>query len=327
MTLSAGISATQRQASLRLSPNAILFAFASAVAFVDAAWVIAGHFDVDAKNYLLLFFMMLPLIAGAWFYEHVRHDPPLSAMLGGAGFLLVFSASCSLLSYLLSTIAGSRIDTQLAAIDQAIGFHWPQVMIFAASHKLITALLGFAYLSVIPQTAAMLLILGGLRRTADIYGLCLAIALGGLIAVSVWAIHPSFGAFSVFNLPHWAARNLGIALDGDYGRNLVLLLKNGPGRISPSELRGIVGFPSYHTVQALVLIWYARHVPYVRWFSLALNIVVLIGTPIHGGHHLIDLGGGAVVAVVAVALADWIVRHAAVPARAPAAIETAAATL
>jgi hypothetical protein len=171
----------------------------------------------------------------------------------------------------------------------------------------------------------MLLILGGLRRSADIYGLCLAIALGGLIAVSVWAIHPSFGAFSVFNLPHWAARNLGIALDGDYGRNLVLLLKNGPGRISPSELRGIVGFPSYHTVQALVLMWYARHVPYLRWASVALNIVVLIGTPIHGGHHLIDLAGGAAVAVAAIMLADGIVKRAAVPAAAPVLEPSAAA--
>jgi hypothetical protein len=319
MTLSAGTLATQRHASpLPLTPNAMLLALASAVVLVDAAWVAAGHFDVDAKNYFLLCVLIAPLVAGSWFYQHVRRDAPLSAMLGGAAFLLAFSASCSLLSYLLASVAGTRIDHQLAAIDQAIGFHWPQVMIFAASHRLLTALLGFAYLSVIPQTAAMLLILGGLRRTDDIYGLCLAIALGGLIAVSVWAIHPSFGAFSVFNLPHWAEKNLGIALDGDYGRSLVLLLKNGPGRISPTELRGIVGFPSYHTVQALVLIWYARRIAYLRWISLALNIVVLIGTPIHGGHHLIDLAGGAVVAVAAIALADGFVKRAAVPAGAAA---------
>jgi hypothetical protein len=311
MSLSAETLPTEPRGALRLSPNTILFALAAAVIALDTIWVIGGHFDVDAKNYLLLSVMIAPLIAGAWFYQHVRRDPPMSAMLGGAAFLLAFSASCSLLSYLLSTIAGSRIDNQLAAIDQAIGFHWPAVMIFAARHKILTALLGFAYLSVIPQTAALLLILGGLRRTADIYGLCLAIALGGLIAVSVWAIHPSFGAFSVFNLPHWAARNLGIALDSDYGRDLVLLLKNGPGRISPAELRGIVGFPSYHTVQALVLIWYARRVAYVRWAALALNIVVLIATPIHGGHHLVDLAGGAVVALAAIALADTIVKRAA----------------
>jgi hypothetical protein len=297
---------TRRRPLLRISLNAILFALAGSVVLIDAIWVLAGHFDVDAKNYALLSILIVPLVAGAWFYENMRKDPPLSAMLAGAAFLLAFSASCSLLSYLLVTIAGTRIDAQLAAVDHALGFSWPAVMTFAANHKLLTALLGFAYLSVTPQTAAMLLTLGWRRQCDDIYGLCLAIAIGGLICVSVWAIHPSFGAFSVFDLPQWAAAKLGLALDGDYGRDLVLLLKNGPGHISPTEIRGIVGFPSYHTVQALVLIWYARGIPIVRWISLALNIAVIAATPIHGGHHLIDIFGGAAVAIAAIVLSHWI---------------------
>jgi hypothetical protein len=326
MTLYASPFATRRPASLRPSPNAILCALAGAVILADSVWAVAWHLDVDVKSYAPLLVLLPPLTIGAWFYQHVRHDPPLSAMLAGTSFLLAFSASCSLLSYLLLTVAGSRIDYQLAAIDQAIGFHWPQLMIFAANHRLVTMFLGFAYLSILPQIAAMLVILGGLRRTNDIYGLCLAFALGGLISVLVWAFHPSFGAFSVFSLPHWAERNLNVALNSDYGHTLVLLLKNGPGRISPLETRGLIGFPSCHTVFALVLIWYARPVPYVRWASLALNIVVLIATPIHGGHHLIDLAGGAVVATAAIALADWIVKHAAKAADAPAVAPTAGLT-
>jgi membrane-associated phospholipid phosphatase len=73
------------------------------------------------------------------------------------------------------------------------------------------------------------------------------------------------------------------------------------------ELRGVVGFPSFHTVQALVLIWYARKLPFLRWIALTLNIAVVIATPIHGGHHLIDVFGGIVVAFAAIAAADWIV--------------------
>jgi len=304
--------------------NRILLLIALSLISLDFVWVIHGHVAVDARNYVLLLGLVLPLAGGAIFYEHVRADASLSAVLAGAAFLLLFSASCSLLSYLLLTVAGTRIDNQLAAIDSAFGFHWPDLMMFAANHKLLTFFLGLAYLSVMPQTVALLLILGWKQRGADIYGFCLAIALGGLIAVSVWAIHPSFGAFSVFNLPHWAEKNLGLALDGDYGRDLILLLKNGPGFISPADLRGIVGFPSYHTVQALVLIWYARNLRVVRWIAVALNIAVLIATPIHGGHHLIDLAGGAVVAAAAIALSDWIVRRASVRAGNAALPSTAA---
>jgi hypothetical protein len=40
---------------------------------------------------------------------------------------------------------------------------------------------------------------------------------------------------------------------------------------------------------------------------LLLNIAVLVATPIQGGHHLVDFVGGAMVAVLPVELADWIV--------------------
>jgi membrane-associated phospholipid phosphatase len=97
----------------------------------------------------------------------------------------------------------------------------------------------------------------------------------------------------------------------DYGHSLVQMLKDGPGFISPTELRGVVGFPSYHTLQALVLAWYARNVPWLRWPAFALNAAVLVSIPIQGGHHLVDMFGGAAVTAAAIGLAAWIVRAAA----------------
>ena len=75
----------------------------------------------------------------------------------------------------------------------------------------------------------------------------------------------------------------------------------------PKELRGIVGFPSYHTLQALVLMWYARGLKAWRWPAIVLNLAVLAAVPVHGGHHIVDAFGGAAVTVVSVALASWIV--------------------
>jgi len=288
--------------------NRVLFAIAAAIVGVDAIWVIAGHFAIDVRNYAALLLLVPPLAAGAAFYSRVRHEPALSAILAASAFLIVFSAGCCLLSYLALTIAGPRIDGLLAGIDHTMGFSWPAVMALAADHRVATMFLGFAYLSVMPQIVLLILVLGWQQRSADLYGLCLALSLGALIAVAAWTCFPSFGAFSVFDLPPAVSAKLGLALDGDYGRDLVAMLKNGPGFISPKELRGIIGFPSYHTVQALVLIWYARNLPWLRWAALLLNILVLIATPIHGGHHLIDLIGGGAVALAAIILADRIVR-------------------
>jgi len=303
--------------------NRVLFAIAAAIVGIDAVWVIAGHFAIDVRNYALLLLLVPPLAGAAMFYSRVRREPALGATLAASAFLIVFSAGCCLLSYLALTVAGPRIDGLLAAIDHAMGFSWPALMTLAADHRLTTAILGFAYLSVMPQIVLLILVLGWQQRSADIYGLSLALSLGALIAVAVWTLFPSFGAFSVFDLPASVSAKLGLALDGEYGRDLVAMLKNGPGFISPKELRGIIGFPSYHTVQALVLIWYARHIPWLRWAALALNILVLIATPIHGGHHLIDLIGGGAVACAAILLADRIVLEAQRRARVTAPLSAA----
>jgi PAP2 superfamily protein len=291
--------------------NRVLLAITTAIVLLDGIWLVAGRFAFDAHNYGLLFLLMLPLAAGSAYYGLLRRDVGLSAVLACSAYLVVFSAGASLLSYLLVAIAGPRIDTLLAHADQAIGFDWPTVMGIVARHPGANLVLKAAYVSVMPQTMVLLLALGWSQKIDELYRLSLALSTGAIITLTVWAMTPSFGAFSVFTLPDAVAGKLGLVLGFDYGRALVQLLKDGPGFISPTELRGIVGFPSYHTLQALVLAWYARKIAIFRWPAIILNIVVLVSIPVQGGHHLMDMFGGAAVTVLAVALAGWIVSAAA----------------
>ena len=85
-----------------------------------------------------------------------------------------------------------------------------------------------------------------------------------------------------------------------YGRELVKLLHNGPGYITPTDIRGLIAFPSYHAVLAMLMVWYARTISYLRWPILVLNLVVLASAPVQGGHHLIDIFGGCAVTVLAI---------------------------
>lgn len=283
--------------------NRLLFALAALSVAGDALWLLEGHFRIDAQAYVLLALMAAGLVAGSAWYGRRRQEAGISAVLAVAAFVTVFPAATSLLSYLLVTIAGPRIDMPLAAVDRMLGFDWPAVMGWAADHPRINALLGYAYLSTLPQTVLLLLLLGWRRDLANLYGMALAAAYGALLTLAVWTSFPSFGAFSVFTLPPAVASHLGLVLGFDYARGLVDLLNNGPGFISPREIRGIVGFPSYHTLQALTLAWYARQLPVWRWCALGLNAIVLVAVPIQGGHHLMDMLGGLGVTVMAAGLA------------------------
>jgi hypothetical protein len=270
--------------------------------------------------------MIAPLGAAAAFYGLVRREAALSAMLACATFLIVFPAGASLLSYLLVTVAGPRIDSVLAAADRSIGFDWPGLMALVARYPFANTLLGYAYVSVMPQTVILLLLLGWRQKIAELYRLSLALAVGALITLAVWTAFPSFGAFSVYTLPDAVAGKLGLVLGFDYGRVLVQMLQNGPGFISPADLRGLVGFPSYHTQQALLLTWYARSIGALRWPAILLNLIVLVSIPIQGGHHLMDMFGGVAVTVLSVLLAGWIVTLASKRAAAASQIYAPVAT-
>lgn len=289
----------------------ILFGIVAAIATIDVLWVRAGRFDVDVAGFGAIALLSAILAAAGVYYERVRKEERLAAMLIGTSFLIGMSASFSLLNYLLLTVAGKRIDVPLAALDRALGVDWPALMGLMAQHPLIGAGFQLAYISVLPQVAVLVVLLGWRGRHESIYGYCIALTAGAAISISIWVAAPSFGAFSVYTLPANVNDHLALALDGAYAKDLVALLAHGPGHISPTEAKGLIGFPSFHAVMAMLVVWYARHLAYVRWFSLGLNVIVLIATPIEGGHHVVDVLAGFAVATAAVLFADWIVRRAA----------------
>lgn len=284
----------------------ILWGLAGAIVLLDILWAAAAHFNFDRPAYLFIAETALGLGALAFFYGYIRRDERLCAMLSGTAFLTVFSAAFSALNYMLLTVAGPRIDASLALVDAALGFDWTAVMTFMAHHPILNLVLQCCYVSVLPQIAVLVLALGWARRSKDVFGFCVSVAVGAFVTVVFWTCFPSFGAFSVYHLPAGVASHLNLALDGKYADDLVHLLATGPGQISPRSARGLIGFPSYHAALAAIATWYALPLKYLRWPVIALNSVVMVATPIQGGHFLIDVVAGLAVAALAVATAERI---------------------
>lgn len=278
-----------RGQGVRFTVPHLLLILVAAVAAIDCVWAILGHFSLDVMGYLKLALMSAGLFAGAAFYSTRRPDPRLAAMLFGAGFLCAFSASASVLNYFLITVAGTPIDPLLVQADRMLGFDWYKTMIAMASYPLLNEVFFRVYNMVLPQMAILLVILAWTGRVEQVYRYCLAVGIGALIAIAIWAAFPSLGAKSLHTLPAWVEARLSLSVTTQYGRDLLALMQNGPGYITPSDLRGLIAFPSYHGVLALLLIWFARPIRWLFWPFLVINSVVLISTPIQGGHHLVDV--------------------------------------
>jgi hypothetical protein len=297
-----------------VSAQRILVLIVACLLAADCVCASAHHFDVDVPSFGLLAGLSVALTMLGVFYERVRGDANLSAMLFGTAFLCAFSPSLDILNYFLLTVAGPRADVFLAHLDRAMGFDWPSLMLWVAVHPALDGVLHVAYDSSLAQIALLVICLAWTARPRAIYSLCIALAAGGMTAVAIWTIAPSFGAFSVYRLPAAAAAHMPLALDGKYADQLIALLQHGPDRIAPDQLRGLIGFPSFHSVLAILAMWYAWPLRTLRWPALALNTLVLISTPIQGGHHLVDVFGGLVLAAASIALAERIIK---LPARQP----------
>ena len=104
----------------------------------------------------------------------------------------------------------------------------------------VNEMLYYAYQTSMPQIVVVVLALTTFSSRGErIYEVCLAFALGALLTIGIWALAPSFGAFSVYRLPVDVTARLPLVLDeSSRARELVRLLEQGPGRITPAEVKG-----------------------------------------------------------------------------------------
>jgi membrane-associated phospholipid phosphatase len=69
---------------------------------------------------------------------------------------------------------------------------------------------------------------------------------------------------------------------------------------------GLVAFPSYHCIAAILFMWASWTVHSLRPFMVAVNLLMLAATPIVGGHYFVDLVAGALIVPPSIVLVEWL---------------------
>ena len=111
-----------------------------------------------------------------------------------------------------------------------------------------------------------------------------------LITALASGIYPAMGTFFHFQ------ENMVHAVHVPH----LLALRDG-GMTEFKDLQGIVTMPSYHTAQAILFMYVFRGQRRLFPWIVALNSLMLLSTPSMGGHYLVDMLAGAVVAAIAIA--------------------------
>ena len=262
---------------------------------VDFSWGAAGHFNIDyGKLRHIALFALIPLSVGT-VYTFWRRDERMASVMFSVAFLLLLAPLCTLLNYLAISIAGPRIDDALASYDRALGIYWPDLIMSLAGHPALITVLGVAYRISAFQIVVAIALLGFKSDPRDISGVCIATTICALVTIAFWTAAPSFGAYTVYDLSE-IARKSGVIMDKSYPAFLVWVLAHGPGHIDVLNSGGLVGFPSFHTQEVVIALWYARKLRLFFFLLSLFSLVALISIPIQGGHHIVDVIGGIAVA-------------------------------
>ena len=283
----------------------LIWALGAAMGGFVVVWSALSDFYVDRPKMAGLVALSVTVaIACLWVRRQLGLQ--LQPMLVEA-YTQISSISCLavLASYEIGSLDVAYQDALLAQIDRALGFDWVAVTLLVARHEWLQALLRFGYQSFVWQSFVViaLLALSGAHRRLQLFMLAwivaLAMALAGLALAPAQTAWIHFGAH--IPLPDLAAQ-VGKA----QSTTLETLRAGGLRNLLNEPFEGIVAFPSFHTVGAILYVWALWGFVRLRWPAVALNGLMILATPVIGAHYFIDTVAGAGVALAALILAQWI---------------------
>ena len=275
------------------------------LAAADAVGLRLTSMHLEAGGVLKLGVALLVLFAVDLIYTRWRPRERLADLAQTAAQLMAFFAAIGTASYLVTATAAPLIDDALAAADAAIGFDWLRWFTWAHEQPIAAFMLKLAYMSATPQLALIpiyLALSGQAERNSRLIWE-LMLSLGVIVPLS--AAFPAVSAWV-----HYAVTDL---IPAVHMPDFIALRSGTMREISLSRMEGLITFPSFHTTLAVLFVAALRKHRLALVIGGLVNGLMLLSIPSEGGHYLVDVIAGALVAVVAIQAAARIEQRLSAP--------------
>ncbi len=207
--------------------------------------------------------------------------------------------------YLAASAALPLQDATLASLDEALGFDWIGFLAAANASPAISWVLVAAYHSALPQLLALYLLLCFGRRERRLAEFLALLSVTSVAVGALMLLLPAAGAYAHFRPP----RELFEGFSGNAGmwhyETLMRLRAQSAPLLDFRQVEGLVTFPSFHTVLAIITAYGFRGFRFFAIPAAILNGIVVVSTLPEGGHFLVDVIAGAIIAIVGIALVRW----------------------
>lgn len=219
--------------------------------------------------------------------------------------------SLACLSYVVAKTGLPLRDSQIAAIDAYVGFHWAAIALWIDQRPVLLGILDASYATFTTQLILVVIALLAARRYAELDRFFITFICASLLAEALSALAPTLGPAA--SLPP-AVSLTHVHMIGRTTAEIVLALRNGSlTTIDFRALDGIICFPSLHAAVSILIPYFLRWSRPLFWPSVVLNALMLVSAIPSGNHYLADIVGGMGVAAVSIVLvntrASWQFYH------------------
>ncbi len=232
------------------------------------------------------------LVGMTGFYTYQRPNDRIADIAHTMALIVAFFAAIAVFSYVATATALPLADAELAAADHALGFDWPIWFAWVEAHPMLWLVLKLAYESAIPQLVVIALYLAFSGQPERNSELLWTMMLSLFVIVPVSVLLPAGGAWVHYD----AMRFANLAQVRDF-----LALRNGTlHELDLPRLEGLINFPSFHTVLAVLFAYVLRKRRALFIAATLLNLVMIVSVLSEGGHYLVDVISGIAVAAGAI---------------------------
>jgi membrane-associated phospholipid phosphatase len=226
--------------------------------------------------------------------------------------LSLFSTFGIIVSY--CAVWGNHLanSDMLTKIDKLFfGFNWQQIVSYVAKVSFLPAFLRFLYESIAVLPFVLIAVSLVENNISNIWYFIEFMVVTSALTMIIFWLYPVVGPNSHYSfvensyIPSLmaAVNKTGIFTFGLHSVDGFNAVKNSQGYY---YMTGIVAFPSYHTILALGLMYFARKFSYIiRYIFYFFGIGMIVSAVPIGGHYLTDILAGFGVAWLGILAVDW----------------------
>jgi len=240
------------------------------------------------------------MLLGAGVLIEQQGWPKLSRWLRASAQMSFVTILLTALSYVLARTNLPLCDTALISLDQAVGIDWRSFVNFMMNQQALMLVLNVAYASLHYQCPLLLplLFLVGQHDEGMQFALAWSISLAATVLIFPFA--PALGGYLHYQLDPKDFPEVRVVAAWLFASPFQAVRDGSLNVLDLSTLDGIITFPSFHAAAAVLMGWRWFAVPLLRWPMLLLNILMLMSAVPVGGHYIVDVIAGSLLAILAI---------------------------